>query len=316
MISQLLNGIGNGRRGDSGKAGNSEERTIAQLVVPATAYQWHRRRGLAELCMICGILLLTGVYPLVVAWRANRGTTLRSAIVWAVSAWAAWGAAFFLTAQFPGDAATLLRYVALCLTGCTAVAVLGARRPGVHAWNFVVFAQLAVFSLPLAEGLGELHLDSMWLIFLGGTLTIGLLNYLPTRLAAMVVALGIGCGVELALLHFGGAFAPRLEQAALVSRCLLAVSPWFAWTAVRAVRRPLPEFDQIWMRFRDRFGLVWSQRVREQFNRAAANAGWPVVLRWRGLRMQSGMESLSATTHDEIVATLRALLKRFGPAEE
>src|SRR5438552_12944159 len=131
--------------------------------------------------MICGLILLTACYPLARAWRANQGTTLRHALVWAYAGWVAWGAGFLLSELRPGGAVTPIRYVALCLTGCAAVAVLGARRPGVTAWNFVVLAQLAVLLLPLAEGLGNLHLDSLWLIFLGGTLAIGILNYLPTR---------------------------------------------------------------------------------------------------------------------------------------
>ena len=45
------------------------------------------------------------------------------------------------------------------------------------------------------------------------------------------------------------------------------------------------EIDELWLDFRDRFGLFWGQRVREQFNRSAVNAGWPVYLAWRGLRL-------------------------------
>jgi len=29
------------------------------------------------------------------------------------------------------------------------------------------------------------------------------------------------------------------------------------------------EFDRLWLRFRDRWGLFWSQRVREQFMKYA-----------------------------------------------
>src|SRR5262249_15358206 len=162
--------------------------------------------------------------------------------------------------------------------GCAAVAVLGARRPGVIAWNFVVLSQLGVLLLPIAEGLGEIHLDPLGLIFLGGTLAIGALNYLPTRLAAAVIAMGVACGIELALLQQAENAAPGLERAASVSRCLLAITPWLALGGVRSGRRPTSVVDQIWLGFRDSFGLVWSQRVREQFNRAAENAGWPVVL--------------------------------------
>jgi len=266
--------------------------------------------------MICGILLLSSAYPFVVAWRANRATTLRSAIIWAASAGLAWGGALFITDLSPGSIALSLRYLALCLTGCAAVAVLGARRPGVIAWNFVVLAQLGVLLLPIAEGLGELRLNPLRLIFLGGTLAIGALNYMPTRLAAAVVALGLACGIELALLQQAENAGQGLERAAGVSRCLLAISPWLAFRGVKSGRRPTSTFDQIWLGFRDSFGLVWSQRVRDQFNLAAENAGWPVVLRWRGLRVLQGMDSLAETTREEIIAALRALLKRFGPAAE
>src|SRR6516225_8638116 len=102
--------------------------------------------------MICGLILASGAYPLAIAWRANRATTLRHALVWACAAGVAWVLAFFLADYYSDNAARLARYVALCLTSCAAVAVLGARRPGVTAWNFVVLGLLAVHLLPVAEG--------------------------------------------------------------------------------------------------------------------------------------------------------------------
>jgi hypothetical protein len=75
------------------------------------------------------------------------------------------------------------------------------------------------------------------------------------------------------------------------------------------------EVDRIWLSFRDRYGLVWGQRMREQFNAAATHAGWPVRLHWRGLRMQSGAAVSEARLDKEIVATLRALFKRFDAVE-
>ena len=71
----------------------------------------------------------------------------------------------------------------------------------------------------------------------------------------------------------------------------------------------------MWLDFRDRFGFVWGQRLRDQFNRAAANAGWPVYLRWRGLRLRAGTELPPDDLQTRIVDTLRAMLKRFGPGE-
>jgi len=259
--------------------------------------------------MICGLILASGAYPLAIAWRANRATTLHYVLVWACGAWVTWVLAFFLADYYSDNAARLARYVALCLTSCTAVAVLGARKPGVSAWNFVVLAQLAVLLLPLAEGLGDVRLDPLRQIFLSGTLMVGFLNYLPTRLAAALVCGAIGCGVEVALLHTAPAGGPLLERVATFSRCLLAASPWIALVAVRALPLPPEQIDRLWIGFRDRFGLVWGQRVREQFNRAAVHANWPVVLHWGGLRA-SGI--IDEAQRGAMAAALRALLKRFG----
>ena len=48
--------------------------------------------------------------------------------------------------------------------------------------------------LPVAEGLGHPRLHLPNTIFLACTLTVGLLNYLPTRLAPVVLIFGLGCG--------------------------------------------------------------------------------------------------------------------------
>src|SRR5262249_17294056 len=128
--------------------------------------------------MAASLILLTGVIPLIVAWRRDWRTTLVHPLGWATTAWAAWLVAFALGASD----SSVARYVALCLTGCAGVAALGARRPGATAWNFVILGLLAVLLLPLAEGLGQLRLDPLRVVFLSATLAVGVLNYLPTRL--------------------------------------------------------------------------------------------------------------------------------------
>jgi len=260
------------------------------------------------------LILLTGAYPLARGWRASRDTTLIHAITWAVAAWAAWLVASASEAIWPG-AAGVARYLALCLTGCAGVAVLGARRPGVMAWDFVVLGLLAVLLLPLAEGLGEPHLDPLRLAFMAATLAVGALNYLPTRLAAAMMCLMIGCGYELLMLALPESQVPNWQAGAPFSRFLLALSPWVALQQIGTARKPASEFDRIWLSFRDRYGLVWGQRTREHFNRAAAHAGWPVVLRWRGLRIQSGARVPDGKMKAEIVAALCALLRRFEREE-
>ncbi len=245
---------------------------------------------------VLALATLTGLYPLARAWKANRGTTLRAALAWASAAWPVWAWA----AADP--ASPLAAYLALCLSGCAGVAVLGARRPGVGAWNFVVGGLLAVLLLPVASGFGTPRLEPAHLVFLGATLAVPLLNYLPTRTGVAVPLVAPAFGLELARL--AGADVP--EEARLAGLALLTAAPWAARLALR--RPAAGEFDRLWLGFRDGYGFLWSQRVREQFNRSAASAGWSARLGWSGLQPPSA--------GGEPLATLRALLKRFVTERE
>lgn len=251
---------------------------------------------------VCGLVLLSGLCAWWRAWRANRRTALRHALLWALAAWAAW----LPVVAIGTPAGTLTRYLALSLTGCAGVAVLGARRPGVGAWDFVVAGLLAVLLLPVAEGFGELRLQPAHLLFLAATLAVPLLNYLPTRFAPAVLLFGAACGIELAALartELPGWLADAGGVAA-------ALSPWVALAVSRRAKTPLSEPDRLWLEFRDRFGGLWGLRQQDQFNRAAANAGWPVALSWTGLRRSEGG---NPPEEAELLEMLRAVLKRFGP---
>jgi hypothetical protein len=238
------------------------------------------------------LALMVGCYPLLRAWRANRHSPLAHALAWAAAGWLA------CTCAVVGPAWAV--YLALCLVGCAGIAVLGARRPGAAAWNFVVLGLLAVLLRPLLEGLGELRLGGAHLAFLGGCLAVGLGNYLPTRLGPAALTCAAGCGVILARLAgvelgAGGNFAGWLA---------LALTPWVAWAGIRHGARGA--FDGVWLGYRDRFGFVWGQRTRDQFNRAAANAHLGVFLRWGGLTAEDSPEDEA-----KALALLRATLKRF-----
>jgi hypothetical protein len=266
-----------------------------------------------------GIVLvyLTGVYPVWLAWQANRRTSLSHAVSWLAAAWVACGVLLVyrgLGAIAPGF--NLPGYLALCLTGCAGVAVLGARRPGVAAWDFVVLALLGVMLLPVAESLvttGE-PLGIFRGLFLAATLAVGILNYLPTGLAPAALTLAAGCAGEFMLLA-----APQARPApawlATFGPAALTLTPWLGLLAWRCRPQPRSQFDRQWLEFRDRFGLVWGQRLREQFNRAAANAGWPVHLYWQGLHLTIGTGLPGEGVQMAVVATLRAVLKRFGEEE-
>lgn len=253
---------------------------------------------------LAALLFLTDLYPLTRALRANRQTTLRQPLLWALAAWAVWAVAAWLRVLRPQHDGRLMPYLALCLTGCAGVAVLGARRPGVGAWNFVVVGLLAVLLLPVLNGLGEPRLETAHWLFLGVALIVPILNYLPTRLGLAALLLAAGCAIELtALLDL---VPPALRPIALLC---LALSPWASPLLFRrdALRT---EFDRLWLSYRDRFGFVWGQRMREQFNRAAHHASLPVMLRW------SGLQATAPADPAALLGLMRAVLKRFGPEEE
>src|SRR5207249_767344 len=130
-------------------------------------------------------------------------TSLLPSVAWLVVAWLTWGGLLAAAEVWPGSRTPAARYLALCLLGCAGVSVLGARRPGVGAWNFVTLGLLAVLLLPVAEGWGHVTLSGPRLLFVAGTLAVGVLNYLPTRLWPAALLLGAACTGEVLRLAEG-----------------------------------------------------------------------------------------------------------------
>ncbi|MFW6125153.1 MAG: hypothetical protein ACOC46_03305, partial [Pirellulales bacterium] len=134
------------------------------------------------------LVLLAGAWPVLRCRRAVRGTTLTGAWAWALAGWIAWivgvGIGPLITESgWEGH----VRYAAAVLALCPPIAVLGARRPMAGIWNLVVAALVVVLALPALEtvirggGAIELFLDEPRCVFLLLVLTVGVLNYLPTR---------------------------------------------------------------------------------------------------------------------------------------
>src|SRR5262249_4097668 len=174
------------------------------------------------------LVLVSDGVPFWRAWRANQRTSLLHAVHWAMLAWAAWTAALLIPLLWPASPAVLPRYLAVSLTGCAVVAVLGARRPGVGAWNFVGGGLLAVLLLPLAEVLGRLRSDWPAQVLLVCTVLVGLLNYLPTRLAPAALLITAGWAVEFLNLSTAEGEPSAFGQSLAWGRLLLALGPWLA----------------------------------------------------------------------------------------
>jgi hypothetical protein len=266
--------------------------------------------------IVSWIILLTGVYPLWCAWDANRRTSLIQTIHWTIIAWMGWGAAFLTFDRSAGQAVTGTCYVALCLTGCAGIAVLGARRPGLRAWNFVVLALLAVNLLPVAECVlkGGFEVTLFHLLCVATAVAIGIINYLPTSLAPAAALLMLGLGLVVRKVWVYANVQEPPHSLFQMGWFVLACVPWVAFACYARGGEAVSKFDRQWLEFRNRFGLVWGQRVREQFNRSAYHAGWPVTLYWQGLHRGADTTTLDAEVQKEILSTLRALTKRFGPA--
>lgn len=260
------------------------------------------------------VLVVAGLVPFGLALRAHRGTSLLHALLWALTAWVGWGIAFAVAGPPSADLEPF-RYGALCLTGCAGVAVLGARRPHVFAWNFVVLGLLAVMLWPLIETrvLGTQTFDGLRILFMAGTITIGTLNYLPTRLGPAAFVLLLACAGEIVGMLAAGSF--DIGDAILFDLQVTMV-PWIGWGFLASRRTNRSPFDHLWLSFRDSWGLAWSQRVREQFNRAAENAGWSDRLSWQGLKEEKQTPALMPAAKDQREETLRALLQRFLESDQ
>jgi hypothetical protein len=266
------------------------------------------------LSIVIALIFLTGIYPFWEAWKHNRRTTLLYALSWAFVGWLVWGWIIGAEIVRAEPASPGVRYLAVSLEGCAGVAVLGARRPGVAAWNFVVVALLVVMLFLSVESRlagDDLILNRLKIVGLSSVVAVGVLNYLPTRMAPAAVLFGLSSFIEISTLCASDSLATSLRQAEPISRLMLALAPWAACAAMRWRTSSVSEFDRRWLRFRDSFGLVWGQRLREQFNQAAKHAGWPVILRWQGLRLAGGAAYPDSAAQQEMLGTLQALMKRF-----
>jgi hypothetical protein len=247
--------------------------------------------------------ILSLAYPLIRCWRRQRRASLRHAVLWFAAAWLGWFTAFLIPSfELPPAP---WRYLALCLTACALVAVLGARQPGMGAWNFVVAGLLAILSLPLVEqpwSSPQCHLDEPRTLFLAGILAVGILNYLPTRWVLVSAAGGLWAGTELWRLVQAPEAGPSIVMAILFAALV--------WSACDRKPEAAGEFDALWLAFRDSYGLVWGLRVEEQFNHAAQHAGLPVRLKWNGV-VTVANAAIDEHVRQEALRTLEAVLKRF-----
>ena len=92
---------------------------------------------------------------------------------------------------------------------------------------------------------------------------------------------------------------------------LIALAMFMAWLPKRvsAVNR----WDRLWLDFRNSYGMLWSLRVAQRVNDAAATSQWPVVLHWNGFSDTDGepLHEPDDSWRQGFEHCLRGLLRRF-----
>ena len=255
-----------------------------------------------------------------------RATTLAAPCLWATIAASCLVAGALLDARFEGIGLSAFRFAIAATTLCPLMAVLGAKRPQNRGWQWVVLTLWIVLLWPAVQAVllpsgRHLELFVAWKLFLWGQISIGLLNYLPTRhwLAAVLVAAG-----QAALLREHLWLDGILTQEGawpLGTGCLLAAALMLFWNNTHnrdsKSRRgkmnfpnALQQFEDRWQNFRNAYGAFWALRILGRVNQTAELRDWPLRLHWSGFET---LEDQHPTEEQlaELDQTLSTLLRRF-----
>ena len=256
--------------------------------------------------------LVTAAGPWLWGWGRVRSTSLTHAWFWLLLG----GVAVACLTPFAHAGGPLrpLRYVALVVLATFPLAVLGAVRPRLSAWSFVLVGWLAAASLPLLQVSWRSpawYLDGAWLAFLGGVWIVGVVNYLPTRFGLPVSLVGCALGWNVWQMRLGAETDPVLEI--MLLQLALAGGAWWAWWLARRHEETREsDVDRLWFRVRNLFGVTWASRIQQQTQAAAHHAGLEGRLTWFGLSGLDGQEATqAATTRREWHRLLAAASARF-----
>jgi hypothetical protein len=308
-------------------------------------YQSYHLGITAPIHAAVGVLMVLG---LLLCLPKFRGTTLVAPCLWAIlsafaiavgDAWMGSDAADQTTFCFWQP---VIQYVSACTSFCPVMAVLGAKRPQDGPWQWIVLSLWIVLVLPALQFIllpagPRFELFAAWKIFLIGLMSLGLLNWLPTKywLAGCCF-----CAGQLALFwetlarmpaigpllsgtsNPWGSLGSWLFFAAFVLVTLISVlSTKGVPTDRPTLEGPDSQGDLIrlnrrWLEFRDRYGSFWGLRILQRVNQTAAISQWPVRLQWWGFEQLNRSDpiknlTVTSTQISEIDRTLNNLLRRF-----
>lgn len=261
------------------------------------------------------------VAAVVRAWSAVLGTSLQLAWGWALAATLAIALAWLttgVTQTIPSPWDDMLWYGVAELLLCPQIAVLGARQPGVAVWNwFVLLPLLAVLGWPVAAAAlagarpGSFTLETPPLVGILLVLLMGTGNYAGTRYRLPFSVL-VPCSVVLILISLKSTSPLTPSASRTLAVWCVGTAAAIAWWAARRPGAARTGPDRVWQDFRDQFGIVWAQRIRERINERSTQENWPVRLERHGLVAKADAASGGSAAGDpRLDHALRWLLRRF-----
>lgn len=253
------------------------------------------------------------------------GTSLTPAWWWTIPAMLVWSASTII-GENAGGTLDYLAYASVVLMLAPFVAVLGARRPGVGAWNwFVVLPMIVVLQWPAvsAVAMGSIResfvLPQPMSFGVGLVMVMGLGNYFGTRFTAPVLLFGVGPAIILRSLVLPGMKrSPEIADCVIYANIAIAAAAVVflvrSRPAVHAAERALErrqQLDSIWHDFQQLFGVVWSKRLMDRLNQFAQRENWSGTFGLDGFQLRDGETSID----DAAVSRIRWVLRRFVDPE-
>lgn len=248
---------------------------------------------------------------------------VRSSTLWAPCIWALISTVCLtlvaISEQHTGSGIgwSALRFATIASTLCPSMAVLGAKRPQNHGWQWIVLTLWIVVVWPAAQAVltpAGIHLELyvVWKLFLIGLLAMGLFNYLPTRYwpSACIFAAGQAILLDDYLWQWN-VIDPQWALVIGLGCFLLAA-------IVASIRHrkkktdessTLDDFDQQWTRFRDAYGALWALRILARLNQTAELKNWPMQLTWLGFTRSEDKPTTEQL--EELQQAMATLLRRF-----
>jgi hypothetical protein len=276
------------------------------------------------------VLLATIEGGLLIACKpAFGGTTLVSAWWWAVAALVGVASTeVLLTVSLEplwARSIPALRFASAALTFCPMMAVLGAKRPQDRAWQFIVLSMWGIVTLPAIESLAlrpgqALSIQGVRFAFLAGLILLGVLNWLPTRLWATAILVGLGQATLFAPYVGLELVEPPPLLRALAGIWFVFATAIFLWKVRLGPRHGCPGNDRVWRDFRDQFGALWALRVLERVNASVVMNQWPFRLFWTGFKVVSPSIEIAESDHTSeqqqaLNIVIDNLMRRFVSSE-